>query len=537
MKNFSASYPLYGILSLLILTAGCVGSFDPSQIAGLKAILDQYPDAEIKTSFLDASRVEETLTELRKDCESISVKPYYKISIKSDKITGVAYVNSAGVLECSKIATNDPKEDATAENSPSEKPESITIQPEQNADAPASPSTASSPEREKSKEDNEGSPVKGNKNAPITIIEFSDFQCPSCARFFSNTLPEIEKQYVNTGKAKIIYKHLPLDIHPQANPAALASECAHEQGKFWQYHDLIFENQNSLRESSYKAWAEQLNLQQAQFNDCFDNKKHQDKITRDKQQGQKEGIRGTPGFLVNGILVIGAQSFANFKLIIEKELAKYEDHADKEENGNADKTDEPDKNENGKISDQKQQQEPNPDRTIINIEAGDSPRKGDRNAPVTIIEFSDFQCTFCARFAKETLPKIEKQYVNTGKAKIIYKHLPLDIHPQANPAALASECAHEQGKFWQYHNTLLNNQNSLSNANYKKWAKQHNLKEEQFNDCLDNKKHQDKINNDAQQAAQADIKNAPTFLINGRVVTGAQPFSTFKQIIEKELDK
>ena len=164
------------------------------------------------------------------------------------------------------------------------------------------------------------SPSKGNSNAPVTMIEFSDFQCSFCGRFFSQTLSEIEKEYVNTGKVRFVYKHLPLDFHPQANPAALASECAREQGKFWEYHDLIFENQASLGESSYKAWAGQLNLEQAQFNECFDSKKYQDRVTRDAQQAAQAGISGTPGFLINGILVSGAQPFVNFKQVIDAEL-------------------------------------------------------------------------------------------------------------------------------------------------------------------------------------------------------------------------
>ena len=166
------------------------------------------------------------------------------------------------------------------------------------------------------------SPSKGNSDAPVTMIEFSDFQCSFCARFFSQTLSEIEKEYVNTGKVRFVYKHLPLvERHPQANPAALASECAREQGKFWEYHDLLLGNQNSLSESSYKAWAGQLNLEQVQFNECFDSKKYQGRVDRDAQQAAQAGIRGTPGFLINGILVSGALPFVNFTQVIDAELA------------------------------------------------------------------------------------------------------------------------------------------------------------------------------------------------------------------------
>ena len=167
------------------------------------------------------------------------------------------------------------------------------------------------------------SPSRGDKDAPVTLVEYSDFQCPFCSRHFSQTQPQIEEQYVKTGKVRFVYKHFPLDsIHPQATPAALASECAREQGKFWEYHDLIFQNQQSLGDASYKQWAAQLRLDTAEFNDCYDSKKYQDRVTADLQQGSSAGIRGTPGFFLNGQLISGAQPFAVFQQMIDAELAK-----------------------------------------------------------------------------------------------------------------------------------------------------------------------------------------------------------------------
>lgn len=167
------------------------------------------------------------------------------------------------------------------------------------------------------------SPVKGDKDAPVTLIEFSDFQCPFCSRFYTQTLSQIEEEYVDTGKVKFVYKHFPLDsIHPQATPAALASECAKEQGKFWEYHDKLFENQRSLGDSNYKQWAADLNLDTGQFDECYDSAKYDSKLRSDLQEGSAAGIRGTPGFLLNGQVISGAQPFANFQRIIDAELAK-----------------------------------------------------------------------------------------------------------------------------------------------------------------------------------------------------------------------
>lgn len=164
-------------------------------------------------------------------------------------------------------------------------------------------------------------PTKGDDDAPVTLIEFSDFQCPFCGRFYSQTLDQIQEQYVDTGKVKFVYKHFPLDsIHPQATPAALAAECANEQGKFWEYHDLIFDNQQALGDASYKQWAAQLSLDEGQFNECYDSQKYLEDVQSDLQQGSSAGIRGTPGFLLNGQLISGAQPFSVFQQAIEAAL-------------------------------------------------------------------------------------------------------------------------------------------------------------------------------------------------------------------------
>ncbi|MBS3117747.1 DsbA family protein [Candidatus Woesearchaeota archaeon] len=164
--------------------------------------------------------------------------------------------------------------------------------------------------------------TKGDKDAPVTLVEFSDFQCPFCGRFFEQTLPLIEERYIKTGKVRFVYKDFPLEsIHPQALPAASAARCAGEQGKFWDYHDLIFNNQALLSDTNYKQWAEQLGLDMDDFSSCYDSGKYVNDIRADLQEGSRAGVQGTPGFLINGQLVSGAQPFANFEQVIEAELS------------------------------------------------------------------------------------------------------------------------------------------------------------------------------------------------------------------------
>jgi len=176
-------------------------------------------------------------------------------------------------------------------------------------------------------------PIRGDQNAPITIIEFSDFQCPFCARFQTQTLPLILEQYVDTGKVKFVFRDFPIQSsHPNAMPAAAAAECANEQGKYWQFHDELFENQGVWNKMSilnatkiFKEYATKLELNQDQFNSCLDTGKYIGEINSDLSDGRKYGITGTPGFFVGNekigfVKVTGAQPFEVFKSIIDSQL-------------------------------------------------------------------------------------------------------------------------------------------------------------------------------------------------------------------------
>ena len=162
--------------------------------------------------------------------------------------------------------------------------------------------------------------------------------------------------------------------------------------------------------------------------------------------------------------------------------------------------------------------------------------KGNKDAKVTIIEFSDFQCPFCERFVSGALPQIEENYIKTGKVKLIFKDFPLDsIHPYATPAALAARCAGEQGKFWEMHDLIFTNQASLSSTPYRTWATQLGLDTTKFNDCVANKKYLSAIRKDTLEGQQAGVRGTPAFLVNGQLISGAQPFPIFQQAIEAAL--
>jgi protein-disulfide isomerase len=164
-------------------------------------------------------------------------------------------------------------------------------------------------------------PVLGNDDAELTIIEFSDFECPFCKRANDDALVQVKSQYVDTGKVKIVYRDFPLtSIHPIAQKAGEAAECADDQGKFWEYHDLIFERQPSLSQASLKQWAGELGLDQKEFDDCLDSGEHSAEVNKDASDAQRAGGRGTPFFIVGNQALSGAQPFSAFQAAIESQL-------------------------------------------------------------------------------------------------------------------------------------------------------------------------------------------------------------------------
>ena len=160
--------------------------------------------------------------------------------------------------------------------------------------------------------------VRGNFNAPVTLVEFSDFECPFCSRFHP-TVNQVLKDYGN--KVRVVYKHFPLSFHQNAQKAAEASECASEQGKFWEMHDKMFENQQLLGLEQFKKWARELRLNGSKFDSCLDSGKYASKVQADFNEGQSKGVNGTPATFINGQLVSGALPFAQIKQVIDQALA------------------------------------------------------------------------------------------------------------------------------------------------------------------------------------------------------------------------
>ncbi|MEW5956247.1 MAG: DsbA family protein [Chloroflexota bacterium] len=164
----------------------------------------------------------------------------------------------------------------------------------------------------------------GSPDAPVVIVEYSDFQCPYCGRHFREVESRLKESYVKNGQVRLVYKHYAF-LGQESVWAALASECAAEQNKFWEYHNLIFsrqsgENQGAFSQDNLKAWAAELKLDPTAFNQCLDSNKYLEVVQANTLEGRQLGIRGTPGFYVNDIPIVGAESFEVFQQVIEEKL-------------------------------------------------------------------------------------------------------------------------------------------------------------------------------------------------------------------------
>lgn len=175
--------------------------------------------------------------------------------------------------------------------------------------------------------------ILGDKNAPVTIIEFSDYQCPFCRRSYTQVMPQVIANFVNTGKARLVFRDFPLtSIHPGALPAAMAAECADDQGKYWEMHDKIFDEQNKLGQGSVpftnedlKKWASELGLNTDDFNSCLDSNKYAKEVEADFADGNSYGVSGTPTYFIgndkDGYKIIGgAQPYEVFDQAINSYL-------------------------------------------------------------------------------------------------------------------------------------------------------------------------------------------------------------------------
>jgi protein-disulfide isomerase len=364
--------------------------------------------------------------------------------------------------------------------------------------------------------------VRGPADASVTIVEFSDYQCPYCLRYFDETYRQIIDNYVEAGYVRYEFKDFPLEqLHPQAQEAAEAARCAGEQGAYWAMHDQLFDSQESWAGQEdptpiFVGLARDLGLDDGAVQECLDSGRFTQTVGADLAEGRALGVTGTPTFFINGYPLVGARAYEIFQLAF----------------GLADA---------GRLSDAFAQAPTPTPIPIGEIPTEGAPSKGDGDAPVLMIEYSDYQCPYCSRYVQETLPLIEENYIQTGKVRYVFKDFPLSFHAQANLAAQAARCAGDQGDYWGMHDLLFANQQDWANESaaqvFSSYADQLGLDAGQFDSCLSSGTYEDKINNEIQEGLSVGVSGTPAFFVNGQFISGAQPYQAFQQAIEAALNK
>lgn len=388
-------------------------------------------------------------------------------------------------------------------------------------------------------------PAKGPADALVTIVEYSEFQCPFCKRVLPTT-SRILNEY--RGRVRIVWRNNPLPFHQNALPASILAMEAFEQGgseKFWQMHDILFENQQALGRADLERYAQQAGLDMAQVRAALDNEEHKDEIEADQALATQIGARGTPNFFINGIQLTGAQPFERFKEVIDRELANAQQvvrggtpaarvYAEIIRNGRT--TAAPPAANKQAAAQQQRQPDPN---AVYKVELnGDLlPQRGPDDALVTIVEVSDFECPFCGR-VEPTMNQILEEYGRD--VRVVWMNNPLPFHQNAKPAAIAALEAYQQrgnSAFWQMHAKMFENQRGLTRENLESWAQEIGLNMAQFRAALDNDEHGDVVTAQQRLAQSLGATGTPSFFINGRNLRGAQPFERFKAVIDEELAK
>jgi protein-disulfide isomerase len=382
-------------------------------------------------------------------------------------------------------------------------------------------------------------PIWGSRSAPVTVVIFSDFQCPFCSRV-ETTLDQVKTTY-GPDKVRMIWKNEPLSFHKDAKPAAEAAQAvfaAKGSEAFWKFHGTAFKNQQGLNADNFEKWAVAAGVDAAKFKAAL--KDAGKKVDADHAQAQKAGVNGTPAFYINGVNLSGAQPFEKFKGVIDEELKKAQAkiaagtpkdkiyvEMSKENKKNAPPPKEDD--DEGEKEDTK---------TAFKVPVAGSPQFGGGDkALATIVVFSDFQCPYCKK-VEPTFKALKEKYGD--KIRFVWKNEPLPFHPRAEPAAqMALEARAQKGDkgFWEAHDKLFESQPKLEDADIEKVAEEMKLDMAKVKAAMKEHKYKKEIDADMDLADDVQASGTPHMFINGRRLVGAQPQNKFEAIIDEEIKK
>ena len=381
------------------------------------------------------------------------------------------------------------------------------------------------------------SPFQGPSDALVTIVVFSDFQCPFCARV-EGTLRALRERYGDD--LRIVWKNLPLPFHEFAMPAAEAAMAAHAQGRFWPMHSMIFEHQSALTRDDLEHYAEELGLDMERFRNDLNTHTHRASIQADIALAERVRAQGTPNLFINGTQVVGAQPFDRFARVVDLVLARARTMTPRnrvyaEMAASPVPTGDPDEDGHGRPPGRRPPTRQLAPDTVYNVPVGHSPVRGPADALVTIVVFSDFQCPFCGR-VELTEQQVLSRYGND--VRLVWKNQPLPFHNRAMPAAEAAmEVYAQQGSrgFWQFHDTLFQNQGHLEEDALLRYATAQHVNPARLRSALSRHTHEAAIRMDVDLARSIAADGTPHFFINGRRLVGAQPLEQFTHAIDAAL--
>lgn len=387
---------------------------------------------------------------------------------------------------------------------------------------------------------------KGAPNgALVTIVEFSDFQCPYCSKL-TDSLREVAAEYPDD--VRIVFKHFPLQMHKDARPASEAVLAAHAQGKGFEMHDLVFKNARKLSKDDLIGYAKEVGVpDMAKFTQDLENNTYAAQVDADMKMGAQFGVRSTPSFFINGVPQRGAKPVDALRKLVEEEKQFAQGLVDagaKREEvyarimRAAKTTREAPKRPDKKGDKGRPTGKPDPSKNYA-VPTDDRPAKGPETALVTIVEYSDFECPYCSKVVP-TLKQIEEEFGDD--VRVVFRQQPLPMHKNARPAAIAALAAHRQDKFWEMHDALFEAASSERGSLGKpgkmaELAKQIGLDVEKWEADRKDPELGKMIDEDQKIAMQFGAGGTPAFFVNGRPLSGAQPFEAFKAVIEQEKAK
>jgi protein-disulfide isomerase len=379
--------------------------------------------------------------------------------------------------------------------------------------------------------------VRGSRFAYVTIVVFSDFECPACSAFRA----PLEKVRAAHGPedVRVVFKNYPLPQHPHARIAAEVGQgvlALRGPEAFWRYHDRVFDGQQAMSDARVVAWAREAGADEAKIREGLSRKTWAAKIDKDRETGTRLGILGTPAIFVNGI----ALEDLDDELLEEVVKDQLDKARSLNERGVArDKiyTRLSTANFRERPTEPEEPEEPPVDATVWKVPVGKSPVRGSPTALVTVVLFSDFQCPFCKR-VEPTLERLRAEYKD--KIRVVWKDQPLPFHPQARPAAILARAARAQkgdAAFWDVHARLFAASPNLDEVELTSIARAAGVDAKKAMSPASTKLHDKGIEADVALAEDVLATGTPHFFVNGRRLMGAQPYEKIKALVDEELAK